>query len=152
MEDLLVDKEYLLQKMPCKYGWTFVEIPEIPMPKTPFGMMRVKGQIDDYEFSNVNLMPLGNGHVFLAVKAEIRKTIKKEAGDCVHIILYRDNAPFEIPEEVIICLKEEPSAYEAFQKLKASKQRAFVDWIYSAKTDETKVNRIAAMINELLNI
>ena len=43
------------------------------MPKTPFGMLKVKGKIDNYEFSNVHLMPIGNGHIGLAVKSEIRK-------------------------------------------------------------------------------
>ena len=58
-EKPLVDKDYVLDKIE---SWTFVEIPEIPMPKTPFGMLKVKGKIDNYEFSNVHLMPIGNGH------------------------------------------------------------------------------------------
>lgn len=48
----LVDKNYLLQKFEGKGGWTFAEIPEIPMPKTSFGMLKVKGKIDNYEFSD----------------------------------------------------------------------------------------------------
>jgi Uncharacterized protein conserved in bacteria len=155
MDELLVNKEYLLHKFPDKGGWTYTIIPEVlPDKHAPFGWVKVKGSIDGYEIKNYNLQPTekGDNRLFLAVKAEIRKAIKKEAGDYVHIILYRDNAPFEIPEELILCLKEEPNAYEKFQQLKASKQRAFVDWIYSAKTDETKVNRIATMINELLSL
>lgn len=54
-EKPLVDKEYVLEKTEGKGAWTFVEIPEIPMPKTPFGMLKVKGKIDDHEFSNVHL-------------------------------------------------------------------------------------------------
>lgn len=90
MEKPLVDKDYLLQKFEGKGGWTYAEIPEIPMPKTSFGMLKVKGKIDSYEFSNVHLMPLGNGHLLLAVKSEIRKKIKKQVGDTVHIIIYED--------------------------------------------------------------
>ena len=40
-EKPLVDKDYVLGKIE---SWTFVEIPEIPMPKTPFGMLKVKGK------------------------------------------------------------------------------------------------------------
>lgn len=98
MEKLLTDKDYVLFKTEGKGGWTFAEIAEIPMPKTSFGMLRVKGRIDDYEFSNVHLMPIGNGRIGLAIKSEIRKKIKKQAGDSVHIVLYEDNTPTEIPE------------------------------------------------------
>ncbi|SCD21979.1 Hypothetical protein PSM36_3190 [Proteiniphilum saccharofermentans] len=80
-EKPLVNRSYLLQKFEGKGGWTYVEIPEIPMPKTSFGMLKVKGKIDDYEFSNVHLMPLGNGNIFIAVKSGIKKKIKKQAGD-----------------------------------------------------------------------
>ena len=151
MDELLIDKQYLLQKFPCKGGWTFTEIPEIPQDKhSPFGWVKVKGSIDGYEISKYHLMPSGKGTLFLPVKAEIRKKIKKQAGDYIHVILYRDNEPLEIPEELVICLTHETDAYEKFQQLTESEQKAFVDWIYSAKTDETKVKRIAETIDKVL--
>ena len=151
MDELLVDREYLLEKFPCKGGWTYTLIPEVlPDKHSPFGWVKVKGNIDGYEFKNYRLQPMGDGHLFFAVKAEIRKAIKKEAGDVVRIILYRDNTPLEIPEELIACLKDEPNAYENFQQLTESKQKEFIDWIYSAKTDETKVKRIVATIDKVV--
>ena len=146
----LVDKEYLLEKFPCKGGWTFAEIPEIPQDKhSHFGWVKVRGSIDGFEIRKYHLMPLGNGNLFLGVKADIRKKIKKQAGDSVHVILYLDNEPLEVPEELIICLKEEPEVYEKFRQMKESEQKVFIDWIYSAKTDETKVKRIAATMDKL---
>jgi hypothetical protein len=56
-------------------------------------MLKVKGKIDDYEYSNVHLMPLGNGNIFIAVKSGIKKKIKKQAGDTLHINLYEDKTP-----------------------------------------------------------
>ena len=153
MEELLVDKDYLLQKFPGKGGWTFTVIPEIlPDKHSPFGWVKVKGSIDGYEIKNYHLLPTvkGDNRLFLAVKADIRKAIKKQAGDYVRIILYKDNTPLEIPEELIICLTEEPGAYEKFQQLTEGEQRASIDWIYAAKTDETKVKRIAATIDKVL--
>ncbi len=120
-----------------------MEIPEIPMSKVSFGMLRVKGQIDSYELSNVHLMPLGNGHLMLTVKSEIRKKIKKQAGDTVHIVLYEDNTPTEIPEELILCMKYEDGILEKFQTYSDAEKKAFVNWIYSAKTEQTKASRIA---------
>lgn len=145
-EKPLVDKDYLLQKFEGKGGWTYVDIPEIPMPKTSFGMLKVKGKIDDYEFSNVRLMPLGNGHLMLVVKSDIRKKIKKQAGDTVYIIIYEDKIPMIIPEELLLCLDYEESILEKFETYSDGEKKAFVDWIYSAKTEQTKVDRIAKTI------
>ncbi len=75
-EEPFTDNDYLLCKTPGKGGWTFAEIPDIPMPKTSFGTMRVKGKTDDHEFSGTHLMPMGNGHVGLAIKTELRKKLK----------------------------------------------------------------------------
>ncbi len=70
----LVDKEYLLQKYPGKGGWTYAAIPEVLQDKHAwFGWVRVKGFIDHHELKNYRLMPMGNGSLFLPVKAEIRK-------------------------------------------------------------------------------
>ena len=145
MEKPLVDKDYLLLKFEGKGGWTYAEIPEIPMPKTSFGMLKVKGKIDDYEFENVRLMPLGNGHLFLAVNLGLRKKIKKQAGDTVHIILYEDKIPTGIPEELILCMEYEDGLVEKFQAYSDGEKKALIDWIYPAKTEQVKANRIERM-------
>lgn len=146
METPLVDKDYLLFKTEGKCAWTFVEISEIPMGNRAFGMLKVKGQIDDYEFSNVHLMPIGNGHLGLAVKAEIRKKINKQAGDTVRVVLYEDKVPLIIPEELILCMEYEHGVLEKFEIYTDGQKKAFVDWINSAKTEQTKVDRIAKTI------
>src|SRR5690606_16307993 len=115
-----------------------------------FGMVKVKGKIDDYELAGYNLMPMGTGQLFLPVKAEIRKKIGKKEGDWVQVILYADNSALGIPEELIDCLKDEPKAYESFIKLSEGAQKEFRDWVYSAKKDDTKVDRIAKMIDLLV--
>lgn len=146
----LTDKLYLLEKFPGKGGWTYAAIPEIlPDKHAYFNWVRVRGTIDGYEIKGFNLMSRGNGQLFLPVKAEIRKKIKKEAGDWVQITLYADNTPQETPEELLLCLQDEPNAYENFLKCTASEQKAFFDWIYSAKTDETKIERIVQTIRKL---
>lgn len=113
------------------------------MGKLPFGMFKVKGKIDDYEFSNVRLMPFGNGNLFFTLNAKLRKKIKKEAGDTVHIVLYEDTTPTEIPEELILYMKYEEGILEKLGTYTDEERKAFVDWIYSAKSEETKVERIA---------
>ncbi len=151
-EKPLVDKEYLLEKFPGKGGWTYTIIPEIlPDKHTPFGWVKVKGSIDGYEISKYHLLPTlkGTGQVFLSVKAEIRKKIKKQAGDYVHIVLYPDNDPLEIPEELSVCLQDDAEAWQFFNSLTESEQHNYVKWIYSAKTEQTKVDRIAKTLTRL---
>jgi hypothetical protein len=152
LDQPLINKSYLLEKFPGKGGWTYAAIPEIsPDKHAHFGWVRVKGSIDGYELKGYRLMPMGNGKLFLPVKAEIRKQIQKKAGDWVQLILYPDNTPQEVPEELLLCLQDEPLAHQTFLSYTAGEQKAFVDWIYSAKTEETKVERIVQTINKLLN-
>ena len=152
MEKPLVDKEYLLEKFDGKGGWTFAMIPEIPPDKhSHFGWVKVKGSIDGYEIKNYHLLPSvkGDDRLFISVKKEIRKAIKKEAGDCVHIILYPDNDPLVVPEELSLCLEEDAEALRFFNLLSDSEKNYYIKWIFSAKTDETKVDRIAKTLDRL---
>jgi len=112
----LVNKDYLLQKFPGKGGWTYAVIPEVLQDKSAlFGWMRVRGTIDHYELKNYKLMPMGNGQLFLPVKAEIRKKIDKEEGDFLRVILFTNTTPLEIPREIMECFRNEPTAtYEIF--------------------------------------
>ncbi|MEL6864151.1 MAG: YdeI/OmpD-associated family protein [Bacteroidota bacterium] len=147
----LVHKICLLKKFPGKGGWTYTELPEVPPNKdNPFGWVKVKGMIDDYELKQYKLMPMGNGQLFLPVKAQIRKKIKKEAGDHVEVILYADDDPLVIPEEIIDCFADEPpKRYQSFLQFSEGEQKAYLDWIYAAKTEETKANRILEMMERL---
>lgn len=150
-ETPLVDGFYVLEKFPGKGGWTYAEIPELVQDKTkPFGWLTVKGTVDGYVLNQFKLMPMGNGKLFLPVKKAIRKVIGKEAGDTVKVILYNDSSLVEIPSEILTCFDFEPERIEAtFKSYSQGEQKAFLDWIYSAKTEETKVARILTMIQKL---
>jgi hypothetical protein len=146
----LINKKYTLERFEGKGGWTFVRIPEIPQDrKAHFGWVKVRGTIDGYEIRKYHLMPMGNGNLMLPVKAEIRKRIKKDVGDKVHIILYPDNEPLEVPEEMLLCLGDEPRALEFFNSLSESERKFYIEYIYSAKKEETKIDRMAKSINKL---
>ena len=150
-EKPLVDKDYLLQKFPGKGGWTYAEIPEILQNKNnPFGWVTVKGWIDEHELKQYKLMPMGNGKLFLPVKAQVRKKIGKQAGDTVRVILFADDSKVEIPPEILDCFADEaPVVFETFQSFTQGEQKAYLDWIYAAKTADTKANRILKMMQRL---
>ena len=150
MEKPLVNKKYKLQKYPGKGGWTYTVISEIPSDKRQrHGCVRVKGLIDSHEIKSYHLMPMSNGKMFLPVKAAIRKKIKKQEGDWITVKLFEDNDPLHIPDEFLQCLRDEPAAHKNFYRLSESNQKYFIDWIYSSKKIETRIERIAKAVDKL---
>lgn len=152
-EKPIVDKKVLLLKYPGKGGWTYAIVHGIPAKhRLKGGIIKVKGYIDTCEIKKYTLFPLKEQptNYFMPVRAVIRKQIKKEAGDYVRVIFYPDNEPTEIPDELIVCLQEEPEALAFFNSLPESDKHHYVKWIYSVKTEETKVERIAKTIDKLL--
>lgn len=146
----LVDKKYKLEKYPGKGGWTYAVIPEILQnKKAPFGWVQVRGTVDGYAIKQYKLMPMGDGKLFLPVKTDIRKAIGKEAGDTVHIVLYADDSTVEIPGELQLCLEDEPKALRFFNRLSDSEKKYYIQWIYSAAKQETKIRRMAKAIERL---
>ena len=43
---------------------------------------------DGFEIKKYHLMPMGDGNLFLPVRAEIRKKIPGKEGELVHVILF----------------------------------------------------------------
>ena len=152
-EKPLVNKKYLLEKYPGKGGWTYAAIPEVLQDKhAHFGWVKVRGFIDTYEIKNFHLMPIGNGKLFLPVKSEIRRKIGKKVGDWVTVILYADNGLTEIPDEFVQCLESDQTAFDTFYKLTEGEKKRYVEWIYSAKKEVTRISRIAQTLNKLSGI
>lgn len=143
--------KYLLKKYPGKGGWTYAEIPSVKQdPKNPFGWVQVQGSIDGFPLKQYKLMPMGEGRLFLPVKTEIRKKIKKEAGDHVEVILYLDESPIDLTPELTECLRLiNPQLVQAFQQMKEGEQKFHLDQIHAAKSEKTKDQRINNFIDEL---
>jgi uncharacterized protein YdeI (YjbR/CyaY-like superfamily) len=148
----LLNATILLKKMAGKGGWTYAEIPLLPKhTKGVFGWTKVKGSIDGYEINCYHLMSMGNKKYFLPINAKIRKAINKHEGDYVKIILEPDNNPLLLPQELVLCLKDEPIAHTNFMNYTQSQQKEFVNWINDAKRIETKSSRIAKTVIAAFN-
>lgn len=148
MDILLTDKKYQLERFSGKGGWTYISLPEIPKDKeAAFGTVKVRGMIDGYELSDVNLMSF-SGVLIMAVRAEIRKAIGKEEGDYVHVKLYKDTGIFQIPDDFKQRLTDE-GVFDIFKSYKKWEQRMCIKWIFSAKREETVKERITKTIFKL---
>lgn len=75
-----------LEKSPHTGGWTYVIWPESNKFFGTNGAVKVKGKIDGVVFQS-SFMAMGDGQQMLPVKADIRKAIKKGAGDTVTVEL-----------------------------------------------------------------
>lgn len=153
MATLIVDADFLLEKFKGKGGWTYAELPSLAAYKNGrFGFVEVFGKIDDYDLPNYKLLPMGGGKFFLPLRAEIRKQIKKEAGDKVRIQLFATTParPKFCIEDVIDCFNyEAPFIYQNFLAQAESEQKSQLDFIAQGSSDETRVKRIVAMMERL---
>jgi hypothetical protein len=137
-----------------KTGWTYIEVPyEIAQQLKPGTKksFRVKGKLDHHAIEKLSLLPMGEGNFILTLNNELRKAIAKSKGATIRVQLAEDKRDLEINPQLIACLKDEPSAFKAFNKLPPSHQRYYSKWINEAKTEETKVKRIAKTVNAMLN-
>jgi uncharacterized protein YdeI (YjbR/CyaY-like superfamily) len=82
------------------------------------------------------------------LKAELRKQLGKRMGESIVLQITRDTNPDPVPmpEDFAACLQYEPSAAEQFNKLPGSHRHYYIRWINSAKTEPTRVRRMAQAI------
>src|SRR5689334_17557383 len=98
-----------------KTGWSYVEISSGQADKIKKHYKRaykVKGTIDGKPVSQLAMIPMGNGAFIIPLKTQLRKKIIKEKGDKVVLQLEEDTKAYQLDKELVLCLKEEPVAFE----------------------------------------
>ena len=95
--------------------------------------------------------PMG-GRYMIPLSAENRAASGLSAGDEVDVEITLDTAPREMkaPDDLAEALRASPEAEVFFGSLSFSHKRSYVDWIVSAKQDETRQRRVAQAVELLL--
>lgn len=91
------------------------------------------------------------GAFMIPLSAENREAAGVAAGDDIEVEISLDTAPREMkaPPDLAAAFKTAPDAEEFFESLSYSNKRAYVDWILSAKKDETRERRVAQAVEKL---
>lgn len=136
-----------------KTGWSYVFIPQAIAHQIKADCrksFRVKGKIDQVAISGMATVPIGEGDFIIALKASLRKDLRKEAGAVVELQLEEDkDFKIEIPEDLELCLSDEAQLLENFLKLPMSHRNWYINWLNSAKTEPTRTKRILKIINAM---
>ncbi|MFB9843405.1 YdeI/OmpD-associated family protein [Mucilaginibacter ginsenosidivorans] len=137
-----------------KTGWTYIEIPaDIAQQMKPGNKksFRVRGMLDALPVRGMALMPMGEGNFIMALKAEVRKGLHKNAGAMLHVHLEEDvDFKVDMPADLQECFDFEPEAADFFNSLAKSHREYFIKWINEAKTSETRAKRIVNTVNAML--
>jgi len=135
-----------------KTGWTYIEVPAAIAEQLKPGCKksyRVKGKLDGFGIAQVALIPMGDGNFIIPLNAVMRKGTGKRKGAMLKVQLQEDKSEYELNNEFMECLQDEPVALDFFKSKSASYQRYYSKWIESAKTEATRTKRIALAVSSL---
>jgi len=137
-----------------KTGWSYIEIPaDLAQQLKPGNKksFRIRGMLDGFAVKGMALMPMGEGDFIMALKADVRKAIHKNAGAMLQVSIEEDTEyKVEVPDDLKDCFDFEPEALNFFNSLPKSHRDYFIKWIDGAKTNETRAKRIINTINAML--
>ncbi len=132
-------------------GWLCLYLPKSAGRKIGTrGKVPVVGTINGVPI-RTSVFPTSRGQHMMLVNKQMQKTSGVMAGDCVSLVLAIDDTPriMEVPLDLERTLKSSRPLWEAFDRMSYSHKREWVDWINSAKKQETRARRIAKVFEKL---
>jgi len=87
----------------------------------------------------------------LLVRKDVRQRLGKREGDSVQVTVALDTQPrtIEVPRDLRDALEASPASRATFEGLSYTYQKEYVQWISSAKRQQTRQRRIAGAIEKL---
>ena len=69
--------------------WSAIQVPDSAKIFGSLRSVRIDAVVDDVPVEDMGLMPTGSGELMLSVSAALRKKLRKDVGDSVHVLLLR---------------------------------------------------------------
>jgi c-di-GMP-binding flagellar brake protein YcgR len=139
-----------LKKAP-DYDAAYINLPFDPVGE--YGTrnkIKVKTTIDGEPYRGT-IMDMGLVPSLIVIQS-IRKKINKNPGDKVHITIEedKDERIVEIPDDLAALFHNNTNAKEFFSTLSFTNQKEYVNWILSARREQTRKDHLLITIDKLL--
>jgi hypothetical protein len=129
-------------------AWTYMRIPfDVPAFYGTRGRVSVMGTINGSEFRS-SIFPDGEGGFHMMVNKNMQREAKVKPGDVVTVVMQMDvgERNITLPDDVKAAMRLNKEAQAGFAKMTPSARKEYVDWITSAKQQQTRDRRIEKAI------
>lgn len=132
-------------------GGAYVQIPFDVEEVYGKKRVKIKALIEGEPYRGSIVRMGGPNHILIILK-KIREAIGKSFGDEVEIELEEDDEPRKLilPEDFLIELAGNQQAKEFFDTLSFSNQKEYLQWVESAKREQTRQDRISQVLKLLV--
>lgn len=114
--------------------------------------VKVKATFDGYEYRG-SIVRMGGSCYIIGITKEIRKAIGKEPGDTIDVTIEKDEEERIVnhPKELLDKFNNDKDICDFWNSLSFSMKKKYVNWIESAKKENTRLNRIDITLEKLKN-
>ena len=129
-------------------AWTILQIPfDVYAHYGTRGRVSVRGTINGSEFQT-SIFPDGEGGFNMMVNKNMQREAKAKPGDVVKVVMQMDVEQREVavPDDVQAAMKLNKEAQAGFAKMSPAAQKEYLDWITSAKQQQTRERLIEKAI------
>jgi hypothetical protein len=115
------------------------------------GQVKVKVWFDGFLYRG-SLVKMGHPCHIIGLNKEVRKSIHKNPGDSVHVIIEHDTEErtVTIPAELQDLLNKHKVAKIKFDNFSYSHKKEWVMWLNDAKKEKTRLKRLQKIIDKLM--
>lgn len=131
---------------------TYIEVPYDIEKDFGTKRLKVKAKFDDIEYRG-SIVRMGMPCYMIGITKEIRNKLGKTYDDKISVEIQKDEEEriVKLPREFEVNLKNNKLAYDFYNSLSYSQKRKYMQWITSAKKEETKQKRMDEALIKLKN-
>ncbi len=132
----------MLERKPGRLGWTIVRVPASVSKAWGRGAVKVRGQINGFEF-RTSLFPDGKGGHSLLVNKQMQRGGGAVAGARAHFRLEPDTAErvVKVPAELAKALAQSKRLEKFYQALNYSMRKWIADQVAAGKSAATRARK-----------